>query len=188
MPRCVLIKSGETEWSDDERMQGCLDVPLCAKGIEQARSEAEMLRDADFHVVYTTSDRGSRQTAEIIGRTLSKPVKVLKRVREVNLGLWQGMLVGQLRRRHPRAYNRWMNSPLSVCPPRGESIVQAGERLGRVLRKLSKKHYKHSFALVCPPIAGAVVRCLLKGIDLGKVWEVLAESPVSEACEIPNPR
>ena len=186
MPRCVLIRSGYTEWEEDERIQGRLDVPLCARGIEQARSEAEALRDVDFLVVYSTGDKCSQQTAEIIGGTLSKPVKVLKRVREVDLGLWQGMLVGQLKERSPRAYNRWVHSPLSVCPPRGESILQASDRLERVLKRLVKKHNNHSFALVCPPIADAVLRCLVKGVDLNSVWEVLSESPVSEVCEIPD--
>ena len=186
MPRCVLIRSGHTEWEEDKRIQGCLDVPLCAKGIEQAQREAEELRHVDFLVVYSTGDKCSRQTAEIIGETLSKPVKVLKRVREVDLGLWQGMLVGQLKERYPRAYKRWLHSPLSVCPPRGESILQASERLERVLKRLVKKHNSRSFALVSPPIADAVLRCLVKGVDLNSVWEVLSESPVSEVCEIPD--
>jgi len=186
MPRCVLIRSGDTEWGRGERIQGRLDVPLCAGGVEQARKEADVLRDEDLRVVYSTGDTRSRQTAEIIGAALSKPVRVLKRVREVDLGLWQGMLVEHLRERYPRAYSRWLRSPVSVCPPNGESILEASERLGRAFKRLAKRHNGHSFALVCPPIAGAVLRCLLKGMDLDRVWEVLSEGPVSEVCEIPN--
>ncbi len=184
MPFLVLIRCGGTDWEEEGRIRGCLDVPLGAKGIEAACLGAEELREIDFSVIYSGQDTGSLQTAAIIGEVLSKPVKVLEGLREVDLGLWQGMLTRQLRLRQPRAYNQWVHNPVSMCPPDGESILQAGERLERALKMILKRHKNGAFAMVCPPIASALVRCLVKEVDLNKVWEVLSDSPVWEVCEV----
>jgi len=186
MSRFVLIRCGGTDWEEQGRIRGCLDVPLGARGIEEARRGAEELREIDFSVIYSSRDAGSQQTAAIIGEALSKPVRVMRELGEVNLGLWQGMLTRHLKRRHPRAYNQWVHSPVSICPPDGESILQASERLERALNMILKRHKNGAFAMVCPPIASALVRCSVKQLELNRLWEVLSRSPVWEVCEVIN--
>ena len=39
------------------------------------------------------------------------------------------MLVSDVKRKQPRVYKRWQEQPESVCPPEGEMLGEADERV-----------------------------------------------------------
>jgi len=53
MPKLVLIRHGESIWNSENRFTGWVDVPLSAKGMEEARDAAKKLGSLDFQIAYT---------------------------------------------------------------------------------------------------------------------------------------
>ncbi len=45
-------------------------------------------------------------------------------MQNLNLGLWQGMQVAEVRHKQPKVYRQWQEQPENVCPPDGEMIEQ----------------------------------------------------------------
>ena len=68
--RVLLARHGQTDWNAAAKIQGASDVPLNARGREQARSLAERVRRERVGAIYSSPLSRARETAEIIGKTL----------------------------------------------------------------------------------------------------------------------
>ncbi len=159
----LLIRSGTTEFDAQGRIQGTLDVPLCEDGRRQAEATALELaaRPAPIDALYAGPCLSAQQTAEIVGERLDLKHKTLKKLHNLDQGLWQGLLFEDVKSKQPKVYRQWHDRPDTVCPPGGETVQEATERLKESLGKLTKKHKGGTIALVlAQPLAG-VMRSLL---------------------------
>lgn len=186
MLQIVLIRPGSTDYDVQQRIQGDLDIPLNDQGIAEATQTAEHLRDKQMEVIYTPVSQPSLQTAEIIKKVLGIKLKKIDRLVSLNQGLWQGMLVEEVRHKQPKVYRQWQEQPENVCPPEGEMLSDADERVRAALVKLLKRHKEGVIGLVVPePLLSLSRRFITRG-ELGDLWkapnghgrfEVLAVDP-----------
>jgi probable phosphoglycerate mutase len=160
MAEVVLIRPGFTDFDDQKRIQGTLDLPLNARGEEQAAQLAEQLRSTQVELVYTAPCEPARATAKIIGDELGLPVKELEGFRNYDQGLWQGLVIDDVRRKFPKVFKQWHESPEAVCPPEGETVEQVLARLQKSLRKTKKK--KTNCAIIASEPLATLISCILK--------------------------
>jgi broad specificity phosphatase PhoE len=171
MTRIVLICPGSTDYDQQKRIQGILNVPLNERGRADVLELVKELGEVKMETIYTSTSRSSLETAEIIARELDVRLKKLDRIPNLNYGLWQGMLVDEVRVKQPRVYRQWQESPECVCPPQGEPLAEADERVHACIARLMKRHKDAPIGLVVPdPLASLVQRCL-GGPELGNLWE-----------------
>ena len=102
------------------------------QGIAEVAQTIEQLRDKGIETVYAPRSQPSLQTAEAIAKGLGVKLKKLDRLQSLNMGLWQGMLVDDVRRKQPKVYRQWQEQPENICPPEGEMLSAADERACRV--------------------------------------------------------
>jgi phosphoserine phosphatase len=164
MVTILLIRSGTTEFDAQGRIQGTLDVPLCDEGRRQAETTAEELatRSPAIDALYTGPCLSAQQTAEIVGDRIDLKPKTLKKLHNLDQGLWQGMLFDDVKSKQPRVYRQWQDRPDTICPPEGETVQEAGERLKKSLSKLTKKHKGGTIALVLAEPLASVLRSILR--------------------------
>src|SRR5258707_7809407 len=93
LTRVTLIRHGETAWNVNGRWQGQAAVPLNDEGRRQAMLLAEHLlpRAAEFAAIYSSDSLRCRETAELVASRLDKSVQLDARLREIDLGEWQGL-------------------------------------------------------------------------------------------------
>ncbi len=48
MPHLILLRHGESQWNLENRFTGWVDIPLSAKGEEEARQAGEKLKGYKF--------------------------------------------------------------------------------------------------------------------------------------------
>lgn len=176
MPQIVvLIRPGSTDYDREGRIQGNLDVPLNEQGSAEVARVIEELRGLPLKAVYTPACQPAMQTAEAIAKALGLKLKKLDRMRNLNQGLWQGMLIDEVRRKQPKVYRQWQERPECICPPQGEMLQQAQERVEAAMTKLLKRHKEGAIGLVVPePLATLVRRYLLHDGELGDLWKATA--------------
>lgn len=97
MTTLLLVRHGETDWNAERRWQGHADVPLNARGREQAAALAEQLADDGIDAIYTSDLSRARVTAEIVGARLGVPVVADPDLREIDVGSREG-LTGEIDR------------------------------------------------------------------------------------------
>lgn len=61
-----FVRHGETDWNSAGRLQGRSDIPLNAKGLEQAAAAARQLAHEQAECIVTSPLERARQTAEAI--------------------------------------------------------------------------------------------------------------------------
>jgi 2,3-bisphosphoglycerate-dependent phosphoglycerate mutase len=86
----LLARHGETDWNRELRYQGHADRPLNDTGRAQARELGERLRGRPIVAVYSSDLRRAGETADTVAEALGLPVKFDPRLREIDVGSWQG--------------------------------------------------------------------------------------------------
>jgi phosphoserine phosphatase len=171
MLQLVLIRPGSTDYDQEDRIQGSLDVPLNERGSNQVAAIIEQLCDLGIEAVYAPVSQPSEQTGRAIAKALGLKFRKMERMQNLNQGLWQGMLVEDVRRKQPKVYKQWQEQPENVRPPEGEMISQAAERVRAAMTKLLKRHKRGTVAVVVPePLASLVRHFFLDG-ELGDLWK-----------------
>jgi broad specificity phosphatase PhoE len=174
MLRIVLIRPGATDYDCDERIQGALDIPLNRQGLTEVARTFDELCPLQIEAFYASPCESAMHTAEILAKDLGVRFKKVDRLQNVNLGLWQGLKIGDVRHKQPKVYRQWQEQPENVCPPEGEMIEQADERITAAMTKLLRKHWGGVIGLVVPEPLATLVRRHFKKDELGDLWKALA--------------
>jgi len=172
-PRILyLIQSAATTWQDEQRIQGNTDLPAAEEALAAMTAAAATFKPKRPLASITTGpDEASRQTARIIAKAVqpAPKIKVMRKLAEMNLGLWQGLTRTEVSERFTRAYNKWKADPSRVSPPEGESLDDASDRLHAALAKcLSKATADQAPVLVLRPVMMAIVRARLTGKSIAE--------------------
>ena len=157
----LVVRPGETEFDGQSRIQGSLNLPLTELGQQQVLGIIDQLRREAFDVIYASPTEPAASTAEMIGDALGIPVRIVDGLANLHQGLWQGMPLEEIRRKHPRVYKQWEDDPESVCAPDGEECEEAHERVEQSLKKPLKRD--ESFVVVAPEPIATLISSVLRG-------------------------
>ena len=183
MTRLLLTTSGQTDWERCGRIQGNLDVPLSTLGAAEVQKWSEEVSRHDLSAIYASREVCSYQTASIIASPRQTPVKTRDELAAISCGLWQGMLIEEVRRRFSRTYRQWLRSPLAVCPPQGETVREAFERVKVGLQRILKQHPDDTVGIVASKEIRALIRCYLKERSPEELWQACADAAIWEIVE-----
>ncbi len=140
--KLYLVRHGETEWNREDKMQGVKDSPLTDKGIEHAGLLGERLKGlpGGIDIIYTSDLGRASDTAGIIGRYLSLPVTADERLRERNMGIFEGYSWDYVRENFPQEFKKTVSDDNSYRIPEGESKNEYIEKVRSFLDFASHEH------------------------------------------------
>ena len=171
----VLIRPGSTDYLEQKLIQGTLDVPLNAEGNAEVKRLIEELSPLGLDALYVSESEPAMQTAEALAEAMDLRCRKLDRLRNLDHGLWQGMSIDEIRRKQPKVYRQWQDTPECVCPPQGETLEEADDRVRLAMAKIMKRHKGGVVGLVVPePLASLVRRHFTHG-TLGDLWQAAQE-------------
>lgn len=85
-----IMRHGKTDWNEQQKLQGSVDVPLNDTGIAMAKEAKEKYKDIHFDVCYCSPMQRARQTAQIFLEGTQIPVVYDDRLREMRFGDFEG--------------------------------------------------------------------------------------------------
>ena len=174
----VLIPWPETVWSAVDRIATRTPLPLTDVGQTQARAWAEGLAGVGLSVIYSSDERTSVETARIVANSCRARHRMMPVLAEVDAGLWEALTTDELRRRYPKIFKRWYDDPSSVCPPEGEDLEDARERLRESLARVVRKHSGENVAVVLGPLAFALARCVIESVEPARARSLIHDKPL----------
>jgi probable phosphoglycerate mutase len=187
MLQILLVRPGATEFDRQGRIQGTLDIPLCEDGRQAVGTLVSELRQQPIEAIYTSPSQSAEQTAAALGEAFDIRPKTLDKLQNLDHGLWQGLLIADVKTKQPKVYRQWQEQPETICPPQGESVSAAKARVQSALAKLVKKHKSDGMiALVVPQPLACVVRHVLRHDELCDLWQCANGAALWEIIEAPE--
>jgi len=108
---------------------------LTTNGLERAEGLAEMIRqNGGVDVIISSDLTRTRQTAETVGKALNVPVEFDERLREYNVGIYNGGSIEQFNRDFPY-HELWDKTPEG-----GENNHQVQQRMVEFIQETNKKY------------------------------------------------
>jgi probable phosphoglycerate mutase len=171
--RFIVIRHGETAWNAQSRIQGHLDSPLNEEGLAQALLVGERLGAERFDQFYCSDLGRALQTAQPIADRTAKQPSVTDRLRERNLGVFQGLTGAECERAHPEHYRRFHARETDHAMPGGESIRELYRRVSSFFEELAARH------------AGQCVVAVTHGGVLDALYRYVTGTPLERPRDFP---
>ncbi len=159
----AVVRPGWTDFDEQHRLIGTLELPLNARGTPQVAALIEQLRMLSVlpEVVLCGMAQPATCTADAIAAAFDLTTRKSEELSNLNQGLWQGSTIEDIGRRMPRVFNQWQEAPETICPPEGEPWEDAVDRVRRALRKPLRKF--DSLVIVASEPLASLVSSVLTG-------------------------
>ena len=128
LPRLFLVRHGNTDWAETHRFTGRTDLPLNARGEENARRLAARLAGLSFSKVFSSPLQRARRTCELAG--LGGTAEIDPDLMEWDYGQYEGHSSIRVHEEHPE----W--SLFRDGAPGGESPAAIAARADRFIAKV----------------------------------------------------
>ncbi|MBI4227249.1 MAG: 2,3-bisphosphoglycerate-dependent phosphoglycerate mutase [Candidatus Omnitrophica bacterium] len=133
MATLILLRHGESQWNQENRFTGWVDVPLSPKGLEEARRAGDALKAAGLRVeiAYTSALRRAQETLRIVLEALGQPATpVIKdaALNERHYGQLQGLNKAETAKKFGDEQVRLWRRSYDIAPPGGESLKDTAAR------------------------------------------------------------
>jgi probable phosphoglycerate mutase len=116
------VRHGESTFNVEGRLQGQSDAPrLSPLGQKHAQALAATLGQLEIDALYSSPLARAMETAQPLAELLKVPVQTDDRLKEINIGVFQGTLAAELADRFPQDAARWRTQDPDFRIPGGES-------------------------------------------------------------------
>ncbi|WP_244832936.1 histidine phosphatase family protein [Clostridium sp. BJN0001] len=154
----LLIRHGETLWNAAGKFQGCTDIALSERGIEQAKLLKKRL-NGEFDAVYASPLKRAYKTAQILAEDTSKEVIIEPNIKEINFGNWEGLSIKEIENEYNEDFNIWRKDKEEARFGSGEiSIKNASLRASACVRKIAEDNKGKTVVIVAH---GGVIKAAL---------------------------
>jgi probable phosphoglycerate mutase len=141
--RFWLIRHGETQWNADRRLQGWLDIPLSAVGVQQARQLGSYLRSPSFSakidLVVASDLVRAYETARDAAGHFNLPIERNAGLRERCYGVYEGQDWALLNGKHEGGLPVNFRDPDQAIE-QGETLRVFSSRIAQAFEGLAQDH------------------------------------------------
>ena len=125
-----------------------------------------LLRNIGIGALYTSDLQRATETADVICKHTGIECKADKRLRERDIGRWQGLKLDEVKEWFPKDYEEYMADRMAYVFPGGESLVQVQERTCAAFNDILKEDAAETVAIVSHTVSIRVLlMTLIDGYD-----------------------
>ncbi len=171
-----LVRHGQTDWNLQGRYQGHSDIPLNATGLTQALEMAALIEGARIQAIYSSDLLRAHTTAQAVADKWRLPIHSEPRLREVNLGAWEGLQLSEIQARYAANWAERQRDPLYSRPIEGESIYDVAQRVWPAVDEIAARHTPGPVLVVAHGLALATLICGATNTPLSRAYEMIPEN------------
>ncbi|HUY31556.1 MAG TPA: histidine phosphatase family protein [Pirellulales bacterium] len=157
-----LVRHGESSYNLERRLQGQSDEPvLSPRGRQHAAAVAAALGELPIEAIYSSPLRRAMETAHPVAEALKLPVFTDDRLKEIDIGVFQGLLASEIGDRYPRETASWRSQDPDFRIPGGESRRELMGRADAALRAVHDAGYRQVAVIAHGGVLAAAIKALL---------------------------
>jgi alpha-ribazole phosphatase len=164
-----LFRHGEPEYAGTGRFIGHLDVPLSARGEDQAAAQGARLRGVALAALFTSDLRRAARTGELIGAAHGLRPVTLPALREMAMGRWDGLTADEIQRREPDAFRDWTSRVGEFPFPEGENLADLLARAWPAFEAIVAEYRGRAVAVVAHGGTNRALLCRALGVPLARI-------------------
>jgi len=146
--KIFMIRHGEVANASDRCYNGHNDVDLSSEGLRQMKVIADRLNEKPIKAVYSSDlQRASKGARMIAGRHSLAPI-VLKELRELNYGIWEGRRLDEIKRLYPDDVIDRYNNIEHYRIQGGETLLEMRERVLSAVNNIINQHKGDAVVIV----------------------------------------
>ncbi|MFB4159304.1 histidine phosphatase family protein [Geomicrobium sp. JSM 1781026] len=168
MPTLYIMRHGETVWNREHRMQGWSDSELTTNGVESAKRMQGRLARLSLDAIYSSPSLRTRTTAQIVRGDHLGPVQYDERIKEMNMGEWEGQTQAEINEKYPEQSFAFWNTPHTFTTVHGELFEDVRTRVALFLEAI--KHVSGNILIVTHAIVIKTLLQMAKGNSLEQFW------------------
>ena len=141
MTTFILVRHGESMANKTKSYAGQIDIPLSEEGFLQAEAVSRYIEE-NFKVdaVYSSDLSRAYNTIKPFADKCNLAIEKRKELREVNVGLLQGMSFDDVEKEYPDLFTEIKEKPDSFRYPEGESYRDVAKRGREIFAEMAKKN------------------------------------------------
>ena len=130
MPKLILVRHGQSLWNVEDRFTGWVDVPLTAKGVEEALAAGGRLKGISVDVAYTSGLQRAQRTLDLILEGMEVTVPIIRdaALNERHYGDLQGLNKKKTAEKFGDEQVKIWRRSYDIPPPNGESLKDTAAR------------------------------------------------------------
>lgn len=146
--RVYLIRHGQVVGHETPSYNGHADVALTEHGIFQYHQLRERLADKEISACYSSDLSRCANGAKIICEPLGITPILDARLRELNIGIWEGMTWSEIVAQYPQEWSNRLADIVNYCVPEGESLLNLADRAVPALNDIVAAHAGENILVV----------------------------------------
>ena len=170
--RIHLIRHGQVEGYDQPRYNGQSDVKLTDLGISQYQLLRERFSTYDISACYTSDLSRCVVGAEIISEQFEiQPIR-RSQLRELDIGLWEGLIWEEILRRWPEEWQARLADLPRYRPLGGENLLDLEARVMPVIDEILNKNCGREILVVAHGGVNRIILLNVIGAPLEKMFNI----------------
>lgn len=170
--RLNLVRHGQVEGHEERRYNGHADVTLTDLGIEQYHQLKDRLADSHVSACYSSDLTRCRIGAGIICEQFGIDPVHRSELREVNIGIWEGLTWQEIQSRWPDEWQARLNDLVNYRVPEGENLLDVEARAMPVVREMLERHRGQELLLVGHGGLNRIILLNAIGAPLAKMFAI----------------
>lgn len=164
--KLYLVRHGQTEWNEGNRIQGQSDTLLSENGRLQAEKVGVALLNRKLEAVYSSPLKRAVDTARAIASRYNLEVMSMPELMEINAGELDGITIEEMRRNYVDFLKQWREGDSALKMPGGESMEELQKRTWVAVQEIMQKNYRNGVVIVSHHFALQSIVCSALGIDI----------------------
>lgn len=135
-----IFRHGQTDWNLERRCQGHTDIPLNARGRDEATALALRLKKYPIEVIYSSDLSRALETAKFVANESGLKIIETPLLRETHMGQAEGLTIDEITEKFGEKF--WHNfrfmheEAMNLGFPGGETRAQSLKRLKELVESL----------------------------------------------------
>ena len=164
--RLILVRHGETDWNQQNRVQGRRDIELNALGRRQAEAVAQALKAEHVEAIYSSPLKRALETARAVERFHRAEVVPLDDLKELDVGELDGLTFTEMRERHGEFLKLWREDIAGQIFPGGSCMRDLQNTACASIERIAARHPQGRVVVVSHNFVILSIICRLMEIDL----------------------